>query len=410
MKNVLIVTHSFPPLLEARSIQITKLVRHMESCGWRPVILTVDPNCTPIGQDPALCNLLPTGLRVIQTPAFEKQWAISLLVRTIPATLYLPDKQIGWRPYARRAAATILQEESIDLIFTNAKPFTCHLIGLDLKRQHKIPWVAYFSDPWVDNPYFQRISEWQIQYNRQMESDTLTEADGLVFNNPETATLMLHNRPPQNEACILPHCYDQGFFDLSRTLARPADPTGPPAGTFRIVHTGNFYGIRSPLPLLKALQEASKSTLPPVEVLLVGKIDPEHRRAIDQHGLQPFVRLIDSVGYLESLSYIQTAHLLVTIDAPVTEQSVFFPSKLVDYLGAAKPILGITPPGSTTDRILKENNQHVADVGNPEEIAAVLRNAIQYTSNRPAPEAYDAVHVTRSLARYFDTIGRLAAP
>ena len=40
--------------------------------------------------------------------------------------------------------------------------------------------------------------------------------------------------------------------------------------------------------------------------------------------------------------------MLLILDAPF-DISVFFPSKLVDYIGAQKPILAITPEGSCAD-------------------------------------------------------------
>ena len=42
------------------------------------------------------------------------------------------------------------------------------------------------------------------------------------------------------------------------------------------------------------------------------------------------------------------ADMLLILDAPF-DISVFFPSKLVDYIGAQKPILAITPEGSCAD-------------------------------------------------------------
>ena len=410
MKRVLIVTHSFPPLLEARSIQIAKIVRHLRRFGWDPVVLTVEPRYTPINQDASLPTLLPDDIQIVRTAAFEPQWAISLLARTVPSALYLPDKQIGWLPFAVRAASGLSRREPFDLIFTNAKPFTCHLVGQALKRRCALPWVAYFSDPWVDNAYFQRISRGQVRRNRRMETRTLSEADGLVFNNPETVRLMLPAGAEAAQALVLPHCYDPSLFDLATGRGRGSGSAPSPEGTVRIVHTGNFYGVRSPLPLLDALDIGHGDSLPPVEVLLVGKIDEIHRRAIERHRVFPCVRLTGSVGYLESLAHIQSAQLLVTIDAPVGDQSVFFPSKLADYLGSGKPVLGVTPPGSTTARILSEHGQYVADVSHPAQIRQVIREAIEQESGPPPPPAYEVTEVVQQLASYFDRISAASHP
>ena len=44
--------------------------------------------------------------------------------------------------------------------------------------------------------------------------------------------------------------------------------------------------------------------------------------------------------------------MLLILDAPF-KISVFFPSKLVDYIGANKPILAITPEGSCAEIVRK---------------------------------------------------------
>jgi hypothetical protein len=43
------------------------------------------------------------------------------------------------------------------------------------------------------------------------------------------------------------------------------------------------------------------------------------------------------VGYQESLKLMSEADALLVIDAPA-DQSVFLPSKLIDYIGAGRPI------------------------------------------------------------------------
>jgi hypothetical protein len=52
------------------------------------------------------------------------------------------------------------------------------------------------------------------------------------------------------------------------------------------------------------------------------------------------------VDYKTSLALMESADLLLVIDAPF-DQSVFLPSKLVDYIGAQRPIFAITPPGTS---------------------------------------------------------------
>ena len=57
------------------------------------------------------------------------------------------------------------------------------------------------------------------------------------------------------------------------------------------------------------------------------------------------VKFLPRVGYLQSLALAKSADLLLNIDAPAAT-SVFLPSKLIDYIGAGRPIFGITPAGT----------------------------------------------------------------
>jgi hypothetical protein len=75
-----------------------------------------------------------------------------------------------------------------------------------------------------------------------------------------------------------------------------------------------------------------------------------------------------AVPYRESLRLMAAADGLLVIDAPA-EVSVFLPSKLIDYLGAARPILGLTPPGAASALI----EQLGGLVAHPSDTAAARR-------------------------------------
>jgi hypothetical protein len=67
---------------------------------------------------------------------------------------------------------------------------------------------------------------------------------------------------------------------------------------------------------------------------------------------QGLVNLRAPVAYRESLSLMGQADGLLVIDAPA-DLSVFLPSKLIDYMGAGRPILGLTPAGTAATLIAK---------------------------------------------------------
>ena len=78
------------------------------------------------------------------------------------------------------------------------------------------------------------------------------------------------------------------------------------------------------------------------------------------------------------------ADMLLILDAPV-EQSVFFPSKLVDYIGAKRPIFALTPEGACAD-ILRKVGGLVASPSSVESIKDGLVMAIRRMKSGTAPE------------------------
>ncbi len=76
---------------------------------------------------------------------------------------------------------------------------------------------------------------------------------------------------------------------------------------------------------------------------------------------------------------MKEANLLLVIDAPF-EMSPFLPSKLVDYVGANKPIFGITPPG-TSQKLIEEMGFLVAPPHNIQDIADKLVQMIEKPVN-----------------------------
>ncbi|MDI6794866.1 MAG: hypothetical protein QME81_18700 [bacterium] len=64
--------------------------------------------------------------------------------------------------------------------------------------------------------------------------------------------------------------------------------------------------------------------------------------------------------------------LLMLIDAPDEKGSLFFPSKLADYIGSGKPILGMTPLNGASANILRKLGCPVVD---PKDVEGI-QNAI----------------------------------
>ena len=272
----------------------------------------------------------------------------------------------------RRAlrAAMALEPSRYRAIVSWSQWHSIHLVGLALKaRFPKIPWIAHFSDPWVDNPF--ETHSLMRPYHRSLETKVFKAADILSFTSSETIDLIFNDRsaPYANKAIELPHAYDPALY-----------PAAQRHETMPIVvrSLGNFYGARSPEPLFRALALLCArwpALAAKISVELVGSIPPVYCDSAAFRSLPSgLVRVVPPVEYKASLALARSADLLLNIDAPF-DQSVFLPSKLVDYIGAGRPIFGITPPG-TASRVIRSLGGWVSEPADPEAIATTLAAAL----------------------------------
>ena len=92
-----------------------------------------------------------------------------------------------------------LQENQIDTIITTGPPHSLHLIGLQLKKELNITWLADFRDPWTTIGYHKalKLSSYADKKHKQLESKVLTNADTIIVTSKTTKTEFqaLTNKP-----------------------------------------------------------------------------------------------------------------------------------------------------------------------------------------------------------------------
>ena len=120
-----------------------------------------------------------TGVGMV---GMQEQSFIQKLALYIRANYFIPDARKGWKNYALKKAKAIIQEEGIEAIITTGPPHSAHMIGLDLKQQTSLPWIADMRDPWTTvfyNAFFPR-TESTKRKDKALEDKVLENADGVV--------------------------------------------------------------------------------------------------------------------------------------------------------------------------------------------------------------------------------------
>jgi hypothetical protein len=386
--DLLAISFAYPPLAYPRSIQVARLLK-FSAC--RTTLFCADePGArTDVTIEPEPDSLVEHCWRVPFQRSRAAKVASQLgfrFYRPLWNRLNLvPDQYASWRKGVRAVLRELTQHNSFspNAMATFGQPFSTHLIGHELKRRHGWPWLAHFSDPWVDNP-FADFDTYTLAINRRLERAVAEAADLLVFTSQETVDLVMSKYPEdvRAKARVLSQSFDPAAYD---------GPEREPGRRVVLRYVGNFYGHRTPEPLVRALRviaERSPRLLDGVTFEIIGPLDRSQLVSLEAGGLPDgLITVHPGVDYTESIGMIRRADGLLVIDAPA-ELSVFLPSKLIDYIGAARPILGLTPPGAAA-RLIERVGGLVADPRDDEAMAGAVESFIALCRGRRSSETIE---------------------
>jgi glycosyltransferase involved in cell wall biosynthesis len=376
VRELLAVSFHYPPLACPRAVQVARLLKHLKV---RTTLVCADYGDGKERVDPTLVREAEAPLALCLRVPFRRSAPRKLLTRVayglgLPLVDRSPDRFTPWKPGVLAAVESFVNGGGYrpDLLVTFGSPMSDHLIGLALKRRLGVPWVAHFSDPWVDNPFvpYDRLTR---RVNLALERRVLREADRLVFTSEETVELVAsrQGRAVFEKSRVLEHAFEPGLFD---------GPAAREESRVVVRYLGALYGPRSPAPLFEALRRLSASepaALAGVRFELVGTKGEGQLEAAGLGALpEGLVVSRPSTGYLESLRLMRESDGLLVIDAPA-ERSVFLPSKLADYVGAARPVFAVTPEG-TAARVVRRLGGWVADPSDAAAVAETLKSFLAF--------------------------------
>jgi glycosyltransferase involved in cell wall biosynthesis len=336
-RKLLLVTYHFPPSAASGTFRMLSFARHLPRFGWQvEVVAPPESPWDPV--DAALAAQVPPET-VYHAVAYPKRW---------PRLLRIAAPYAVWLPRAWRACRGIVRRERPDLVLTSGPPHIVHLIGLWLRRTARLPWVADFRDPWISGVAKTPLRLGQRWY-RYWERQVMAHADRVIGNAPNASRMFWETYP---------RCADKVI-----TLTNGFDPrptTEIPTrfgGVVRMLHAGEIYWGRDPLPLLDAMA-ALKQAGPaaPVRLEVVGTVhlpSGDLPTEIARRNLGADVSVTGQLPYQAAVDEMTRADLLVLFDTPGRKIGV--PAKLYEYLGAGRPVLALAEPDGDTAQVLKES-------------------------------------------------------
>jgi len=402
LKKVLIISYYWPPSGGSGVQRWLKFVKYFREFEIEPIVLTVDPEfATFPNYDYSLVKEIPESIEIHTTQAsspfelykkvrkkdapqagFSGEKKVGLTdkaMRFIRGNFFIPDARIGWNKFALEKARTIIRENNIESIVTTSPPHSTQLIGLQLKQEFNLHWLADLRDPWTEIYYNQELfrTAFAKRKDYNYEQACLKNADKIVVVSEDIKRHFGANRPEiLTKIHVIPNGFDEADFNIIPTLNNV--PPNCNSGNKIISYVGNL-GEQYPVEgFLEAFSEIVKKDND-WKLHFVGNCHNGVKILVEKLNLSESVEFIPYVNHAEAINYMINSNVLLLIIPEIENNKGILTGKLFEYLATGNPILNIGPKDGDAATILKENA--VSVTLNPNEKQAIMDFILNSTVN-----------------------------
>ena len=397
MKKVLVITYYWPPSGGSGVQRWLKFVKYFRDFGIEPIVLTVAPEFGALPNlDESLENEIPLGIEVHKTDANSpfgfykkiKKGAVpnsgfvgerkaniaDYLFRFIRGNFFIPDARIGWNKFALEKARELIQLHAIDIVITSSPPHSTQLIGLQLKKEFNLKWLADLRDPWTEIYYNKLLfrTSWAKKIDYGYEQACLQNADTLIVVSEDIKRRFGEARETILEKIhVIPNGFDEEDFSSEQIKNEDKKKY--------ISYVGNL-GLQYPIEdFLKTFSELVKVD-PQWRIRFVGNVSDVVNTEIQKLGLEKWVEFIPYVEHKKAVEYMINSDLLLLIIPNTENNKGILTGKLFEYIATGNPIIYIGPEDGDAVDIMKRNTVYIAL--NSKEKKVVLEFILNSSSNK----------------------------
>ncbi len=429
MRKALIITYYWPPSGGSGVQRWMYFAKYLKAFEIDPIVITVDEKNASYRHLDNSFNEKVSDVEVHKTNTREPLKLYSRLIsgnaksaipigfsgeskpsvfqkisRAIRGNLFIPDSRVGWVNFAYKKAKEIISKEDISIIITTGPPHSTHLVGLKLKKDFNITWLADFRDPWTDLYYnkFLHRTKYAITKDTKLEQKVLSTANLILTVGPSMRQYLIQkgNIDP-NKVHFIYNGYDESDFkNIDYTL----DPE-----YFTISHIGVITPSQPITALLVALKHFFNINHPVSKHLrfrLIGNVSDEIMNEIKTTIPDLAVEYIGYVQKDVATKYMLSSDLLFNSLAEMENSELLISGKLMEYIASNKPIICLGNPNGDAANLLREfEYSEVFDRKSPERIADYLDkifhnwiNKIKFIDTNERYRHYSRYETTRELA------------
>ena len=284
------------------------------------------------------------------------------LLRSIKNAVVIPDMYYNWSKKAGKLGIELMEKENFDVIFSMHEPPSSHLCALKIKKQYKsVPWITYWSDPWLKDSTRENSNIKKKTIESKMEKDIVSLADKFIFVTEDNRQDYIESYGiDKDKTFIITRGFDSKFFS---DMKKEEKPNLIDKNKINIIYAGEIFSkLRNIRPFIEALEEIKKENpeeYNKINILFFGNIDDAEAK-VKLSNLEA-CKVSKRIPFNEAIKYMLNSEVLLLFGNKNSKQ---IPAKIYEYFGAEGKILIIYGDEKDPIRKLTENHERCVNTLN----------------------------------------------
>ena len=305
---------------------------------------------------------------------------VKALLRKGKSIVAIPDMYFNWAKAASKYGIELVKREKFYVMFSMHEPPSSHICALKIKEEFKdLPWVTYWSDPWLKDSTRANISKARRKFEGSFEKRIVELSDRFIFvTKANRDDYVSSYNIPVEKTYIVTRGYDENQYE---EIKKSLTPKLINKEKVNFVYAGEIFSkLRDVRPFIEALnniKDTNISLYNDLNVMFFGNIDDEEIKnklmAVDNINVSP------RIPYDEALAYMLNSEVLLLFGNKNSKQ---IPAKIYDYFGADGIIFVILGDENDPIKDVVENKNKCVVVNNTaDEIVSGINKIISMIKN-----------------------------
>ena len=310
----------------------------------------------------------PSNKVVVNSSQNNKSFIKSMLKKG-KSIIAVPDMYFNWAKAASKYGIELMKKEKFDVMFSMHEPPSSHICAMKIKEEFKdLPWVTYWSDPWLKDSTRENISPVRRKYEQSFERKVVNLSDRFIFVTKANRDDYVNSyNIPIEKTFIVTRGYDEKQY---KEIKEKSNPKLIEKEKINFVYAGEIFSkLRNVNPFIDALNVIKNENIDlynKLNIMFFGNIDSDEVKnklnVIDKVSVSP------RIPYDEALGYMLNSQVLLLFGNKNSKQ---IPAKVYDYFGAEGLIFVI----------LGDENDPIKDVVKNKEKCIVVNNNVDEIVN-----------------------------